>query len=953
MHQNIAGALNKIDYLNFALHELAVSNTHINILCLSETFLQKGCENLLKIDGFKTVTSFSRDREKRGGTCILIEKNLSHIEIDLFKKISCAYTFECCGTYIPGSSLVVICVYRIPNGNIKVFFDKIELLLHYVTTKFINKKVVICGDWNVDFLRQSRQCEQLLSILKNNNLRTHITTATRQNSCIDQIASNITKTTSELPKLGLSDHETAQIVSFRSKVQRTPRHWFEYKRNYSKDNVRKFKEALMALSFSDLYDKRSLNEAFDSFHEILRLFYNLCFPILLTKVSTRISKNMWLSKGLKKSCTTKRQLYFKYKNSGTDKQPNKTTYIKYSHLLKRCIHNSQRIGNIRRIENSKNKCKATWDTINSNITHKTEPNNIDKLICNSKTYSEPEEICQVLNNFFVDIGSNAANTNSNVCKGFSSNVNSIFLLPTDAGEVLNVIKNLNNSKAVGYDGINTKILKICAVTICQPLSYLINMSLEEGTFPKSLKKSIVKPIHKKGDPTEMNNYRPVTLIPILSKVFEKIMYKRLNEFVIKHKVLTPEQYGFRKSSSTSLACFNLIKQITECISSKKSTASLFLDMSKAFDHVNHRILLQKMHTYGIRGKAYDWFKSYLDNREQSVEITSIDHSQGKPIKKAFTSDYRINNNGVPQGSILGPLLFLLYINDLPKVTNDKFILFADDSTLVIEAEQEASLKDKIEASLARVNQWLSENCLQINVNKTKIIHYKTQRANPAPLNVTFNNENVDQTEETIFLGIRVDAFLNWKPHVKSVCDKLDRFVYALRRLTLTVSKKAAIIAYYGYAHSVLQYALIIWGNSINVEDALKAQKKCIRAICGVPVFESCKPLFKELKILPLTCMYIMEICLFVKSNPILFKLQSDISNRPTRYEHKLSLPWYRLQYCRRNVFCMCVIIYNKLPTTFKELTYSKFKRAIFKWLLDKCFYKIDDYLNYNENGHQY
>lgn len=302
------------------------------------------------------------------------------------------------------------------------------------------------------------------------------------------------------------------------------------------------------------------------------------------------------------------------------------------------------------------------------------------------------------NNFNYD----ADKVNKNMT---NNNVNTIFLKPTDVMEVFRTIRSLNNTSSTGIDDITTSVLKTSAPCICEPLCYLINMSFEEGSFPNTLKTSIVKPLFKKGEKSDMSNYRPVTLIPIISKIFEKIMLKRLQDFATRYGILIKEQFGFRQNSTTSLACFNLVKLITEAINDKLPITAIFLDMSKAFDFVDHRLLLSKLDKYGIRGKANAWLKSYLNDRHQCVEISRICNNQ----KDAYRSDFQHNKFGVPQGSVLGPFLFLMYINDLPNVTSHKTILFADDTTLLVKYQNAETYEREINGALNNIVNWLYSN----------------------------------------------------------------------------------------------------------------------------------------------------------------------------------------------------------------------------------------------------
>jgi hypothetical protein len=633
-------------------------------------------------------------------------------------------------------------------------------------------------------------------------------------------------------------------------------------------------------------------------------------------------------------------------------------YRTYTTILKKCLQTAQKIKKLKYIQNSKNKCQATWRTISSNTSDNTKENDIQEIQFNNNLFSDPQRICDILNNHFIHTSNPNSNHLSNISNSFSNtlpvnsntlpvNNNTMFLRPVDSTEIYRIIMTLKNSKASGYDSITTKVLKSCAQYICIPLAHVINLSFVEGIFPEKLKLSIVKPLFKKGNKQDPSNYRPIALIPVISKILEKAFYTRMYGFLTKYDILCPEQYGFRGNKSTTQACFELIKYVTESINNNIPVASVFLDMSKAFDSVNHSKLLCKIERYGVRGRAYDWLKSYLQDRAQCTEISRLTKINNNILKQTYRSEYKSNCTGIPQGSILGPLLFLLYVNDLPKATVQKSILFADDTTLVIKCFNRITFKQDVEKSLVDIINWLNKNNLSISISKTKYIQFISYNSNRLPMTIKHNNETVDEVASLKFLGVTIDKHLNWKEHIDQVCNKLNRFVFALRRLRNTVSVEAAITAYHGYVSSVLSYGLILWGNSVDVDRVFKIQKKCVRAVCNARIDDSCIPLFKKLNILPLPCLYIRDVCVFVCNNQSHFKTRGEIRDRQTRQKvmNQLYKPPARKAIYSKNVFNMCIELFNNLPDEIKLLRGNSFKHRLSTWLLDKCFYSVKSYLN--------
>ena len=329
-------------------------------------------------------------------------------------------------------------------------------------------------------------------------------------------------------------------------------------------------------------------------------------------------------------------------------------------------------------------------------------------------------LVRTLTTFFVNIGHNLAKripqTDISPNHYMGARVTqTIFLEPVTPDELSKIINSIKHG-APGYDGITAQVLQSSATPILDPLCFLCNCSLIEGVFPSELKLANVSPLFKSGDDMLFNNYRPVSLLSILSKGFEKVMYSRLLSFLVSQKIMIKKQFGFRRLHSSYMAIMLMIDKITEALDDGDYVTGIFLDFSKAFDTVNHEILLYKLSHYGIRGSAFDWFKSYISNRSQFVTYNGV-ASTAKPI-----------NCGVPQGSILGPLLFLMYINDLYNVCQESVpILFADDTNLFYSGSSIDDLARRINDELCNISTWLKINKLSLNIKKTHYIIFDRKK----------------------------------------------------------------------------------------------------------------------------------------------------------------------------------------------------------------------------------
>lgn len=393
---------------------------------------------------------------------------------------------------------------------------------------------------------------------------------------------------------------------------------------------------------------------------------------------------------------------------------------------------------------------------------------------------------------------------------------SFFATPCTEAETIKVISSFA-SKGCHTKEVSMFIYKQVIPYIGPIITNLFNNSISEGVFPSILKVARVIPIFKSGSRNSVKNYRPISTLPVLSKIFEKLMFVRINNFFNVNNVICKHQFGFRKGYSTADALLEFLDSVYLTLDQSRYLVSVFLDLSKAFDTVNHQLLLRKLHHVGIRGVSNEWFKSYLDKRVQYVSVLG---------EASSLADVQ---TGVPQGSVLGPSLFLMYINDMYRSAPDvQFVHYADDTTVFDSGNDICILTGEINRNLQHVDRWLQCNRLSLNVTKTSYIIF-SNRAVPENVSVQIRNSPVAQVNEMKFLGVTIDSNLKFKAHVNQVCARLSRSAGMLRKVSASAPNAVLRSLYFGLVYPVLIYGITAWGkcNVTSINRLKSVHRRCL------------------------------------------------------------------------------------------------------------------------------
>jgi hypothetical protein len=433
-----------------------------------------------------------------------------------------------------------------------------------------------------------------------------------------------------------------------------------------------------------------------------------------------------------------------------------------------------------------------------------------------------------------------------------------------------------------------------------------------------------------------------------SKILEKIVYNSLVCFVNKHSILSEDQHGFWENRSTETACQNFIELIQTRPNDGEHVLGIFLDLSKAYEVMNHETLLGKVDYYGTRGITKTWLESYLSSHSQYVEITA---KAEDTYNHKYTSPCRIIKHGVPQGSILGPLLFLLYTNDLPRyVQNAKVVLYADDINIVLTDEDLTRLQDRVNNTMKQLELWFSNNNMIINVNKTKamLFHLKNNNVIDAP-HIFYKNEKISYISQLTFLGINISCSLTWSTQIKVLCANLSKVCYTIKMLKDEVNLYVLRNIYFAKFQAVMRYGIILWGGVSEITNVLKVQKRALRLMTNKSKNESCRPIFKELKIFTVICLFIFETLSFFRKYNIYQVRNSNFHGYNTRrkddfYIFQCNTPLYK-----KSVVNMNIRLHNSFPSELKELgDFKKFKRALKSFLLNNPICSLSEFSTYGQ-----
>ena len=794
---NCRSILNKID-------ELRYQYEGIDILICSETWLNDQIPDyMVEIPG---MYLFRWDRQngsingvskmRGGGLLCYISKKLQldcHVLADS-TITTCdieMLTLRCVYSY--GKVINIVSLYRPPDGSTDLFFETLTLLID--VNALNQKELWIIGDYNIDFFKRSdNRTKKLFEFLRINSLKQYITVPTRltgfNKSCIDLIVSNIVENL--IVACGtlvdvISDHLPIFICI---KKQRNTTEFHKIKGQTYKNYDKTILQSLMRnVNWETYYNLEDPNDLWNFIKIKIEEFLNIMCPIKYLKIRT--DSPPWITQEVIEAIND-RNSFFRQAKLSMDSE-----HIKRAHSARNRANRlilatkGEYIKEI--LHKYKDDPKKFWRVLNSNLLKGKEISSDITFNKGNDVYTTISESCEYMNKHFAGIGKKLhSQFNNNL---LSENYDCMYNLENscddimfDVADIVKLVKDINIHKGSGIDYLPSFILKdVFEVITCQ-LSYMFNQSICLGIFPDSWAVATVTPIPKTGNKHMVNNWRPISIIPLVGKLMEKLCNSLLTKHLDLHNLLCKEQYGFRPKRSTSTAIFNFLKNIVEDINNHKIVGTMYLDFSKAFDSINHSRLLDKLKDMGIPLKLHSWISSYLKNRKIKTKLNNC---------VSTTSDVIC---GVPQGSVLGPTLFLCYINDLASMANNlglSISLYADDAVLYCGNHDSYFVKTRLEQALSCLIEWCNNNYININIDKTKFCIYGT-RANISKFElntITTTNHQINRCQQYRYLGVILDECLTMRQNYNSIFKKFSYKIYQFSKIKKFLNTETRVLVY--------------------------------------------------------------------------------------------------------------------------------------------------------------
>jgi len=902
---NICSIGGKLDLIKTMLDRYKLNDIEPDVLAFQEVW--NADELSLSIPGYNHFYA-QREGGTRGGGVATYIKDSYNATILKKESIFIKGTFEslCIQVDIPGiKKIIFVNLYRPPSSpslsqeehNLTFFTNLNELLKMLSETKL---SVYILSDSNINLFNVDTdpRASQLVDLCSSYEFVNLISKATRINNqaqtCIDHIFTN---RPADTRRVGinidtLSDHFANSIIINLNQDRRELCDTI-LKRKFNDSNISSFKDALSSLSWDGVTAHQCTNAACDAFLEIFNKLFERHFPKTKTKINKRtVPMNPYMNKEILKM----RMQNFKISNTA---RTNPTDINKENARIHRNLYNSKlrkrkKEYYTEKVEEAGMDARRVWAVINELANKPPKNKGIDSLIIDDELITCEQSMADSFNLHFSTIGSKTASTVPSTNISYTAYLperhpadNEMYFETISSEKMLKTILALKNKKSQDINELSVNLMQKIATNIAIPLTHIYNNSVSNGVFPKSLKVSKIIPIFKSGSKQTLTNYRGIALVNTFSKIFEKLTSDRLISYLADNQFFYQHQYGFLPKRSTSQAILQVVNSVSDAINSSEVCLAVFLDIQKAFNTVDHQIMLGKLENAGIRGTALKWFKSFMTGRTQRVLVGSS-----------------LSNNileiciGVLQGSILGVILFIIFINDIGRAAPEFFkVFFADDISALVFAKNFDELIMKANIQVEKLVGWYTSNKLAIHPDKSKAILYKSKYVSNENTNLTIYDDSIylpifinlnsitgtasdfvditkirpirmvpNSCESSVkSLGVLLDEDLSFTQQISSIHGKISRALYSLYQIKKFLGQKCLKQYYHAHIHSKLNYCstLLTAATNSHLKPLLILQNKAIRIIANASYRASAAPLYIELNILPLQHLIHFNVCKFM------------------------------------------------------------------------------------------
>ena len=927
-HANVQSLVPKMDCVNQTLQE-----HDLDIFCLSETWLTATVlDRVLVFPGYRTVR---RDRpapsegrrraapSRGGGVAILCRDTLRVTVLPVASAGPC----ETLWVSVSGRghrSVTVGVAYRPPSSSLSDSLDDLYTQLQAVVCA--GKPVFLLGDFNINLLRPTESCvRRYLSVLSDLNLSQLVTQPTRDDSLIDHVITNVTElapTAAEVLPESIADHRTIIVRPPFRRERHRPKPFTT--RLWRRVNWDALCLDLLCADWEALYDATNMDDKLDAFLSVWWSVADVHCPV--TTVVPRRPRCPWLedSPELVQVMRERDEAYRTWRISGTD--DDRCVYRRLRNRVKEMFAKSKRDFLCSEMLSDKS---SFWRGIRNFALRPAKGGG-------GAANEMPPEQADQFNSHFAAVGPRiaaelaAGNTPPLPPRPPCVAASGLRLYPATLPELSRAISELSSSRAVGHDGLPLYVLRSCLPVLGPHILHLVNTSIVSCTFPSSWKLATVVPLHKSGSLDDANNFRPISLLPALLKICEKVVCIQLSSYLSSCHVLSPSQYAYRKCHSTADALVDAVEWIARRVDNGHVVAVTSIDLSRAFDSVDHGALLTKLEWYGIDAR---WFESYLGDRRQVVRGGSL----ALPL-----------SHGVPQGSLVGPILFSIFTNDLPSyLPHGRLVSYADDTQLLDSARPDnlPMLISRQEETLLCVKSYFTSNSLKMNPSKTSLILVGTsQNLKKIPsFSINIAGHILTPSPSVKMLGVTLDQSLSWEEHISSVVKKCNSILVCLYKIRhhLTPEARKLLIQVHVFPH--ILYCLSVWGGAAACHLA-RIQKLFnfgARIVTGLHMRDHISPALESLGWLDVRDLVIRRDCIGVfraLSEPqvplairSLFSRRAEVSQRATRatVAGELELPALRLSLSRRMFSYRAASSWNRLPpATAASRTRSEFVRRL-------------------------